>query len=334
MHLPLLHELLEGDPLACVDIGASGGIPAEWQAFGPLLCVDTLDPDGDSLPGEVRTESRTMTRSFPVALGGRTEKRKFYVLNRPTGSSFYPPNVELLEELNVESYFGVDKVIDVETYAFSEFLREFDRPRPNLIKLDTQGSELEILSSLDDEDWQDVLLVVSEVEFEELYEGQPLFHDVDSFMREKGFRLFDLRTARSYLAGNNQTNYYLKEHYNLAVGSPEYSAKLYAGDALYVRDWKRHEMRANNRWPKLILSFLLYSYYDYPLRFCELAGEQGVLTPAQQECLTREIVATAPKPHLHQRSDRLGQAARRVLRACGYRGSFQAYWMRRQHPNQ
>jgi len=32
-----------------------------------------------------------------------------------------------------------------------------------------------------------------EVEFSELYEKQPLFNDVDNFIRDKGFELFDLR---------------------------------------------------------------------------------------------------------------------------------------------
>ena len=32
-----------------------------------------------------------------------------------------------------------------------------------------------------------------EVEFIEMYQDQPLFNEVDSFMRERGFYLFDLK---------------------------------------------------------------------------------------------------------------------------------------------
>ena len=86
-----------------------------------------------------------------------------------------------------------------------DFLAEYRRPIPALMKLDTQGTELEILSSLLDAQLEELLCVETEVEFLELYQGQPTFGDVDGFMREQGFRLLDLRTHRSYRNANDES---------------------------------------------------------------------------------------------------------------------------------
>ncbi len=71
----------------------------------------------------------------------------------------------------------------------------FPETRIDLLKLDLQGYELEPLKGS-----QDLLLrtshVVSEVAWMELYEGQPLFADIDRFLQDRGFKFvgeFDVR---------------------------------------------------------------------------------------------------------------------------------------------
>ncbi len=60
-------------------------------------------------------------------------------------------------------------------------------PPPDFLSLDTQGSEAEIVDGA----WRAIdekaVAIVSEVEFQELYEGQPLSHDVAA--RLEGFGL-------------------------------------------------------------------------------------------------------------------------------------------------
>ena len=59
-------------------------------------------------------------------------------------------------------------------------------PLPDFLSLDTQGSELEILSGSPHATGS-ALAVVCEVEFLPLYRGQPLFGDVSAFMHAAGF---------------------------------------------------------------------------------------------------------------------------------------------------
>lgn len=54
------------------------------------------------------------------------------------------------------------------------------------IKLDTQGSELDILRGAS-RALSSCTLIEIEVEFNPIYEGQNLFCDVDRFLRDRGF---------------------------------------------------------------------------------------------------------------------------------------------------
>src|SRR5205085_7367238 len=62
---------------------------------------------------------------------------------------------------------------------------------PDIIKLDTQGTELNILEHADSA-LDSTLLIECEVEFTSIYANQKLFHDVCAFLYRKGFTLLFL----------------------------------------------------------------------------------------------------------------------------------------------
>ena len=88
----------------------------------------------------------------------------------------YPPNTKLLEKFHyLNEFTTVIKEHQVQTHRLDE-ISEIDRA--DFINIDIQGSELIAL-----ENGVNVLntavLVQVEVEFVEMYKGQPLFSDVD-----------------------------------------------------------------------------------------------------------------------------------------------------------
>ncbi len=83
---------------------------------------------------------------------------------------------------------------------------------PQVIKLDVQGSELLALQGCGGM-LRAVQALLVEVAFIQLYDGQPLFADLDSFLRHEGFKLHNLYELYTHPDG-----------------------QLTAGDALYVRD--------------------------------------------------------------------------------------------------
>jgi FkbM family methyltransferase len=324
---------LAREPVRAMDVGAAGGVARQWRDSLMVMEVDCFEPDEDECALRQR-DSPPNVHWFPVALAGSSGPRPFYVLNRPTGSSLFPPNDPVILEYSGRSYAEVRQVIEVDCRSLSDFLDEYRRPVPALMKLDTQGTELEILSSLTATQMEAVACIETEVEFVELYRGQPVFHDIDTFMRERGFRLLDLRTHRSYRNADDQPHHFLRKYLHTAAGSAALSAELVAGDALYFRESALQPAAGSTTDLIRNLCLLrLYRFYDLALWLVERAAREQVLGPSESVALIRDITAGAPRPTLAQRAGRAGDAVRRGLWVIG-RDDREVFWTRRRWPDQ
>jgi FkbM family methyltransferase len=324
---------LAGDAIHAMDVGAAGGVAPHWREYLPVMEVDCFEPDATECAARQR-EAPPNVRWFPVALAGTTGRRKFYVLNRPTGSSLLPPNDPVILEYSGQAYAGVRKVIDVDCLSLADFLAEHQRPTPVLMKLDTQGTELEILSSLSAAQLDGLALVEMEVEFLQLYEDQPTFGDVHAFMQGQGFRLLDLRTHRSYRNADDQPYHFLRKYLDTGAGSSALSAELVAGDALYIRESRLQAAPATLSELATTLCVLrLYGFYDLAFWLVEKAARDGTLSAVQSRDLAADIAHGAPRPNPAQRAGIAGSVTRRMLWALGY-DDHEVFWTRRKWPNQ
>jgi FkbM family methyltransferase len=113
-------------------------------------------------------------------------RRSFYVTNTGMTSSLLRPNLRIAELFNsLAEFMQVVAVVPVNTVRLDD-VPELRGHGCDLLKLDTQGSEAEILAHAD-ETLKNCLIIQTEVEFVELYEDQPLFADVDQLLRAQGF---------------------------------------------------------------------------------------------------------------------------------------------------
>jgi FkbM family methyltransferase len=324
---------LAREPIHAMDVGAAGGVAPHWRDYLPVLEVDCFEPDAEECALRQR-DSPPNLHWYPVALAGTTGRRKFYVLNRVTGSSLYPPNDEVILEYSGRSYAGVRRVVEVDCMSLADFLAEHRRPMPSLMKLDTQGTELEILSSLTPAQIETLQCVELEVEFLELYKGQPTFGEVHAFMQRNGFRLLDLRTHRSYRNAKDESHHYIRKYLNTAAGSAALSAELVAGDALYVREsLLANPPASKDRLVSSLCLLRMYRFYDLAFWLVERAGRERVISPSEARAIARDIAKGAPRPALSQRADTVGALARRLLWAIGH-DDHEVFWTRRKWPNQ
>jgi FkbM family methyltransferase len=98
----------------------------------------------------------------------------------------------------VETY--AQREITVEGTTLKSFLAERKLPSVDLLWMDIQGAELMALKGLGDR-IGDVKLIHTEVEFLEIYSGQPLFREIKRFLNAAGFRLVAF-TAMDVFSGD------------------------------------------------------------------------------------------------------------------------------------
>ena len=226
MHI--LNNIIRNDLLSILtvlDIGARNANPGRWQAFTKKLNYLGFEPDQEEclrLNDSVkRRNSIWKEQYFPFAIGKAEEKRDFYITKEPECSSLLEPSPETLDGFSVVTKLELKEKISVNTLNLSQWAEEFSIQSVDFIKLDVQGAEFEILNGAE-KLLEKVLCIEVEVEFLEVYRKQPLFSDVDKWLRSKGFVLFDIKKIygrRSILPEGIESN-----------------GQLTWGDALYFRD--------------------------------------------------------------------------------------------------
>jgi len=202
--------------------GARGETTNRLMRALPQMKFFGFEPDAEEYQ-RLSTASAKGFSYFHTAVGGRDERRTLYVTRNPACSSLLRPNLALygrFKDCAPEFEVVEEKPIDV--VSLDSFLAGAGVHVVDFLDLDTQGSELEILDGAQSFLEKSVVALKCEVEFAPLYEGQPLFGDVDRCLRKFGFMLFDLSRSR-YRRANFPA-------YALTRG------QLLWGDALYLRD--------------------------------------------------------------------------------------------------
>jgi len=126
--------------------------------------------------------------------------------------------------------------LTVPARRLDEVMREHGGRTVDLLKLDTQGSELDVLHGFEN-GLADCLALDVEVEFNPLYQGQHLFCDVDRFLRDRGLVLWRFTDLVHYGVENRDLAPDVVTHSSpgrRAVASPG-DGQLFWAQAHYVR---------------------------------------------------------------------------------------------------
>jgi len=183
-----LHSLLN---ISCnikiVDIGAN---PIDGEApYAPLLAAGNaqvigFEPNLTALDTLNRKKSEHETY-LPCAIGdGR--RHTLTHCRAPGMTSLLEPNPKVLALFHGFSEWGrVVRTEEVDTIRLDDISETSEL---DYLKIDIQGAELMVFQNAV-ERLRNALLIHTEVEFLPMYIGQPLFSDVDQFLRQYGFVL-------------------------------------------------------------------------------------------------------------------------------------------------
>jgi FkbM family methyltransferase len=329
-----LTKLLGGDRIECIDVGARGGMPKTWRSFDRILNLYAFEPDAAAC--QVQSEKAAPNHHwFPVAVAEHTGKGTVYVVRKPSSSSMFPPNPAESARYDYGGHRELDKTVSIDTVSLSDFLKNQKAPLPNLLKLDTQGMELAILRGLKPEDWRDVIAIQTEFTLIERYLGEPMFGELDAFVKSSGLALYDLLPVRKYRTGGVERHHYLKKHLGISRNRRDLSARAVAGDAIYFRPVEEIVARGDKKMvAKAVVILVMYRFLDEAFWLVEEAQKQRIVSPDEGQQLLNLVKDAAPRPLPWQRVGAVGKWSRRLLRALGISKRRQIeYWMDRSWDN-
>lgn len=222
-----LHDLLEELPLINIlDIGAMsiGDSP-----YGNLVDHKKARVIGfEPAPLECEKLNNLMgpPHTFlPYFIGGGGPAT-YHQTNCDMTGSLYRPNTALLEK------FQNLAELTTEVAAHAVQTRRLDDIDGigcvDFIKIDVQGGELNVFKGAS-RALESALVIQVEVEFVEMYQNQPMFSDVDRFLRGKGFQF------HTFLGFGKRCFKPLVVNDDINDGLNQY---LWS-DAVYVKDWMR-----------------------------------------------------------------------------------------------
>jgi FkbM family methyltransferase len=183
-----ISDFLESNPLNVVDVGARDGFLGEIEDLKAFVNFTGFDAD----PKECQRLNNSPPKGFksfnisPFFIGAQNGQLTFNIYKSPGDSSVYPPSeafrVKFNNGLSIQNSFAVRSI------RLEEAVKISNVPQIDFLKLDTQGSELDILKG-SESIARDTLLIEAEVEITEMYKGQPLIGEFISHMRDLQFEV-------------------------------------------------------------------------------------------------------------------------------------------------
>lgn len=243
-------------PIIYFDIGARGDIQEPWSQFqSDEIKIIGFEPD----PFECeRLKQKYPNRKYyPHALWGNREIRPFYLCKWGSTSSMYPPSEDENRAYESSHWSGrvPVKILEVECNKLDSIVSYVDLP--DFIKIDTQGSEFQILKGAEDLLISGNLLVLAETWCTDIYTGMPLTHDVMTLMYGLGYNVFDLSIAAAW------------RHSNTKIASCHCKQKTIGFDLLFVKRLDQISFSNGQNILKFAGLLELYGFRDYAIAVLE-----------------------------------------------------------------
>jgi FkbM family methyltransferase len=180
----------------------------------------------------------TNIKFYPIALAGVNKKNNiFYETENPACSSLKKPVEFLSNHFKILSGIQLKKTVFIKTTNLKDFF--FNKPQSHIayIKLDTQGTELDILKGCM-ELLDNTLFIESEFQFNELYHNANLFGNADVYLRSRGFELWNIRSLCHYqinseLKSKAETRFQFNFDENYLLNKFN-DSQLFWGDFIYL----------------------------------------------------------------------------------------------------
>jgi FkbM family methyltransferase len=277
--------LLKGEYMSVIDVGCSGGIDAVWRVFEPNLSVYAFDPNLEECDRLQSAEKNPNVRYVPGFVGIEpdhpflklTEGRSYWARNpweRLAVAATIQYQAEKRKSLSSRELTQINawsstRLADPNKPIFlRSFLAENRITNVDFLKIDVDGPDFQILNSIGESFGHLAILgICLEVNwFGSPHPADHTFHNVDRYVRQFGFELYDITITRYAHAA-------LPSRYAVNFPAQSLSGRPLQGDALYLRDLASEEFHgfaAKLSPQKILKSVLLFEMAGVPDGAAEL----------------------------------------------------------------
>lgn len=180
-------------PLHVLDIGARGQLQAPWRWITPdKQKILGFEPDPVEAQ-RLQQSSPSHYQYYPYAVWDSKKTIPFHLAKTESASSVYAVNQEVASKFDYKHYEGreLKKLLHVETTTIDSLYADGLLLDTDFIKLDTQGSEYEILAGAEEIIKEKTIGLVLETWTQEVHKGQKLTWEIMEYLDKLGFELFD-----------------------------------------------------------------------------------------------------------------------------------------------
>jgi FkbM family methyltransferase len=263
---PDLSGLLKDKKLTIIDVGARHGFHPRWEQLGDNLRIILFEPNKDGYHDLLEMYKHDeRVKVWNAALSDHDGTITIHIAAFPYSSSAFKHDETFFSKLNFRALYEAVDTVDIPCKRLEDAVQA----RFDFIKLDVEGFELAVLKGAGD--LLDTCIgIEAEVSYNRWAEGLPLFGDVDSFCKSKGFILCRLSPPACY-------------HYIVPDKRLEAHGITFSGDALYFRSpYSIVELIRSNKWniekiPAAVVTYLTYGNFEFAYVFIEQAINEKLL---------------------------------------------------------
>ena len=306
-------KALQDMPFGFIDVGARGGIHTIIDPVRDLTAVMGFEPNEEEQKRLLKEVDGSGYAAYEVeaqALAEREKDANLYLLEAPTNDSLLSPNEFIGKRYDMPKFVQVGKTelrtTKLDTILFKE--RAAQEFWGEFIKLDTQGSEFDILAGSKKTLQDRCVSLIIEVEFFRLYENQNLFSEVEKFLRTLGFSFYGF------------SDMFRRSRRQIDKKIIRGCERLQHADAVFFKDpYNEDEVEISTRQKYvLFLSAMLLGYYDFALEIAE--KEWGGRENVQQ--MINTFAYSDPADAIQDVEDVLAQMKKDPENANIYLGKF------------
>ena len=238
------------NPINYVDIGSRGGLLEFLKPFESVLNTIFFEPDTEEFIKLQKLHADKRAQIFNTAVSDSDSTQTLYLTKKRGGSSLLHPSGHMIglmaQDGNGIDRFAVERTIEIKTQRLDDVIK-FSEIKIDILKIDTQGSEYEILRSLGE---HRPFLICAECATTEIYKNQKSIFATGLLLENLGY--FPLHLMDGHLIPKTAATW-------------RNSTQLY-GDVIFVPDNSKNGIAIiKHDVEKWFAALCMHGYMDFAL---------------------------------------------------------------------